>query len=118
LIFEEFVKDAENTIKEILNFLGLEKDYDFKQEQHNPFRIERSSLTHIISKKIGRKIFVKKYVPYKIRKSVANNLLFKKAEKPKMNEETRRKLIEFYYEDVKKLQTLFERKLPWLNFLD
>jgi len=116
IIFEEFVEDTKNTIKDISNFLGIEKDYEFKQEQHNPFRIQRNSLTHSIMKTIGRKMFVQKYISNEIRELVADTFLYKKAEKPKMDEQTKRKLIEFYQDDVKKVQTLFEKKAPLAKF--
>jgi len=39
-------------------------------------------------------------------------------EKPKLEHEGYKKLIEFYFEDVKLLQKLLKRKLPWIEFMN
>lgn len=43
-------------------------------------------------------------------------LIFTKKDKPKIDKESRTKLIEYYSKDVKILETVLERKLPWPNF--
>jgi len=39
-----------------------------------------------------------------------------KKPKPEMDPQDRSILVKFYEEDVKKLETLLGRKLPWKNF--
>ena len=63
-----------------------------------------------------RKYTIEKYLPSIIRQLVANNILYKKTKKPEMTEEGKLKLIEYFREDVQKLETLLGRKLPWPNF--
>jgi len=118
IIFEELIKNIDATIKEVLDFLGVENKYfEFKPEVYNPYKKELSPLTFVVVKYLRNKTFLlHKYVPSKVRQLVTDNMLYKKAKKPEMTEEERLKLIEYFREDVQKLETLLGRKLPWKNF--
>ena len=47
---------------------------------------------------------------------IRDKLLVKTQPKPEMAPKEREFLRKFYYDDVKNLQTLLGRKLPWKNF--
>ena len=51
------------------------------------------------------------------RKNLENKHL-KSGEKPKMSKNEKHELIKFYANDVKNLQVLLGRDLPWKNFED
>ena len=50
------------------------------------------------------------------RKILKESLLIKNELKPEIQFKERKLLIDFYLEDVKKLQKLIGEKLPWKNF--
>ena len=56
---------------------------------------------------------VKKIFPNKNRENILHTILNKKGKKPKMSEEIKIKLQNLFLEDVKKLEKLLERPLPW-----
>ncbi len=117
LIFEEWIKDPKNTVNEIIRFLGL--NYKIPQElklkMYYSHKVPRGS--------IARNIVTNRY----IRKTTANlfsvstreffkRFIVKKSTKPKMLEEDRKKLVEFFQEDVRKLENILGRKFPWPEF--
>jgi len=118
VIFEEFVENSKKILQEILQFLGLDnsinkyenivynKSYGFKGP------ISKSILQSDKVKKIS-KIFPSSY-----RKMFRKKFLTQEHTMSKMNEEDRRMLIDFYKNDVIKLQNILHRMLPWKNFND
>ena len=50
------------------------------------------------------------------RRVIRDKLLMKTQPKPEMDPKEREFLKKLYYDDVKNLQTLLGRKLPWKNF--
>jgi len=117
LIFEEWVKNPKETIQEILQFLGI--DYptsNFQTETHNPFLVARSPLSKYIFR---NKLIIEtaqKYLPSSTRTIIREKILTRKKPKPKMEQKDRSFLINYYKDDVKKLEDLLGRKLPWKNF--
>ncbi len=117
LIFEEWVKDPINTVNEIIRFLGLNYKIsnDFSLRTYNPHVVPRGPIP------IG--VFESDFV-----RNMANNLfskstrgflrkfIVKKSTKPKMLKEDRKKLVEFFQEDVRKLENILGRKFPWPDF--
>jgi len=117
LIFEEFFKNTQFYLKEILQFLGVKYDVD-KIEinlQHNPFTIPRNDFSKKLIqnntlRKLGKNLIPRDVLP-EIKK-----LVDKKAQKPKMLEDDRNTLKTIYLDDVQKLKTILKRKLPWDDF--
>jgi len=117
LIFEEFISNPKHALDEILKFLHLKYSLiDFTSEVHNPYRevkgplaqkIRSSTLAHTLSNKLLSK---------SNREFLKEKLIFAKKDKPKIDKQSRTKLIEYYSKDVKILETVLERKLPWPNF--
>jgi len=102
---------------EILKFLNLKNSLiEFSPEVHNPFAESKN----IVARKI-RRSNIARTLSYKLFSKSQKNflkekLIFTKKDKPKMDKESRTKLIEYYSKDVKILETVLERKLPWPNF--
>jgi len=117
LIFEEFISKPKDTIDKILKFLHLKYTLnDFTPEVHNPYgeikgplarKIRSSTIAHTLSNKLLSK---------SNREFLKEKLIFSKKPKPSIDEESRTKLIKYYYEDVKKLRIILKRELPWKNF--
>jgi len=119
LIFEEFVKDPKKTLNEILSFLKIDYELDdFKGEAYNKFGVARGPISQFLLRDIRVRRIVEKIVPPSGRRVLREKLLLKNEEKPKMNQEDRKTLIQFYREDGIKLQKILGKKLPWKNFLE
>ena len=119
IIFEEFVKESEKHVKEIVEFLGLiPKNIVFNKKIYNEFGISRGKIATkmLVSKKL--KHYAKQYLSSSTRNFLKKTLLIKKMAKPKMEEEDRLILQNYHSNDVTELKKLLGRELPWKNFQD
>ena len=111
IIFEEFIKNPQQTMKEILHFLNISTDINFKYEQHNPVQIHKNKISKLI---LNSKFIVNisfGLIPAKIRHYILRQLVSRT--KPIMLEKDRDFLKEQYVDSVKKLELLLDRNLPW-----
>ncbi len=118
IFFEEWTQEPKKTVEEILKFLDINSTIsDFKSQVVNPYGVMRGPLAeHIIKSKIVS-VIAKKFFPYtSTRRALKDKILLKKAKKPKMDEKDQELLVNFYRDDVEKLQNLLSRELPWSNF--
>ena len=116
IIFEEWIKNIEQTIQEILNFLGLTiSKIHINPMTYNEYEMFRGKISkHILrSKTIGT---IAKATMTKSQRDSVRKKFFKRGEKPQMTAQDRKILIDFYKDDVRKLENLIGRKLPWKNF--
>jgi len=117
IIFEEFIKNPKTIIEEILKFLGYSKSLvEFTNEVHNPFTVVRGSISGYFFQNPTIRKLSQKIVPSSPRKMLKEKVLLKQQAKPNMNEEVKKKLVNFYHNDVEKLKTLLGRDLPWKHF--
>jgi len=116
IIFEEWVKNLKTTLEDILEFLDLNHNLkNFEEEQHNPYIEPRGLMAEkILQSKIAFNLS-QTMMPEKSRVFL-KKFLFKKQPKPEITQEDRKNLIDFYRNDVKKVQSLLKRDLPWPNF--
>jgi len=111
IIFEEFIKNPQQTMKELLHFLNISTDINIKYEQHNEFKFPKNQFSKSI---LNNKFIVNisfALIPAKIRHYVFRQLVTRA--KPTMSEKDRNFLKERYSGGVKKLEVLLNRKLPW-----
>ena len=111
IIFEEFIENPQQTTNEILHFLNLSADINFKYEQHNPVQIHKNKISKSI---INSKFIVNTslaLIPAKIRHYIFRQLVTRT--KPIMLEKDRDFLKEQYVGGIKKLELLLNRNLPW-----
>jgi len=112
IIFEEFIKQPKKTVKKVLEFLGIDEEPpDSIGNVYNPAVVARIKWYNALRKneslkKIGLKI------PASIRHKVRLAIFYKK-QNTSFPEEVRKTLEDFYGEDVKQLQILLGRKMPW-----
>jgi len=115
LFFEEFIQDTLNSVKEVLEFLGIQNaEPKSVNEIHNPFIMPRGKLTSgLVHNPVLRKLG-KAVLP---RKTIRNirDVVTEKVPKPKMSSNDRKILLEFYQDDVKKLHELLGQNLPWFK---
>jgi hypothetical protein len=120
IIFEEFVQHPEQSINEVLAFLGVDYTMTAIREQYNPSSVPRSPLSVWIFAFFRwlRARNIKFYkiltlLPDSIVESLSEEILFKRIRKPKIEPEAFKFLQEIYHDDVLRLQSLLGRSLPW-----
>ena len=120
LIFEEFVQHPIQSLNEILAFLGINYTVSAVKEQYNPYSLPRGPLSRSVFAFFrwlrARNIkFYKLLVllPDTMVESLPEKMLFKRAEKPKIEPKAVKFLQEIYHDDVLKLESLLGRSLPW-----
>jgi len=114
LIFEEFIKDAKKTVKEVLKFLNVQSEPPETVELvHNYLTKPRNRLSQsILQNKTVRKI-AKELLPESMATIGVKKILGKKITKPKMKLEDRIFLQNLYRDDVRDLEETLGRQLPW-----
>lgn len=114
LIFEETVKDVKNTIKKIFEFLEVQAEPPENiEEQYSAYSEPLGSIgTSIAQNKTISKI-IKKILLGTKQEQLLRTLLNKKGEKPELLDITKKKLQSVFHDDVKKLEKLLGRSLPW-----
>ena len=123
LIFEEWIKNVNETIQDLLNF--LEVDYQITNDFDNSIK-NKYYETKIAGGTLGKKILdnggsmkvVQKIIPKSGRLWLKHKLVEKdtNASKPKMELGDRAFLKNYYKDDVKNLENLLGRRLPWKEF--
>ena len=132
IIFEEFINDQETHLKEVFDFLGIDRDVQIEYELHeNPdfiykhekLRKAELRLANFIQKYIIRVLYKdkdkrkEKYSVLWHSLVVSNERSDKKVPKP--SGETIRKLTEFYREDIAELENIIGRNLDiWKTNLE
>jgi len=117
IIYEEWIKNIHETVTSILEFLGLDNDdLTFDEKIYNPFLSPRSSISKFV---IHNKTIVnlsRKALRPEIREAIKTKFLYKKSTKPELPIEYRKRLVKVFAEDVKNLEKLLDKKLPWNDF--
>jgi hypothetical protein len=116
IIFEEYTKNVENTIRMILNFLDIDEKVEFKEQSKGAYRVPKGAFAKLLmNSQLFRKTATK-FVPTVTRQKIGDKFLFKQTTKPQMLSEDRKLLREIYKQEVKDLEQLLGRKLPWVDF--
>ena len=107
ILFEEFVRDQEATVRGICEWLGIEHDFaGFRPEAHNPSIVPRVRRLAWMARSHS--------VPAPVRRAAARVVM--KRHRPPMSPEVRSFLREFFRDDFKEMEALLGRQLPWKNF--
>jgi len=116
IIFEEFIGDPKKTIQDVLKFLDVNHSMDdFRAETKNPFRLPRGPVSsYLYHSKTVKKIA--KLLSSSERSFLKEKVLLGKRTKPKIEKQDSELLIKIYKDDVKELQKILGRELPWPNF--
>jgi len=128
-LFEDLESDAQKVVDETCSFLDVPAIKINANKIYNKTGIPRKNLRTFLYNKWIKWVdgkhsvptqMMRKTLPHNIRSSIRETLkeqlLLKSLNKPKMNPETRKMLIEYYREDILKLQELINRDLTnWLK---
>jgi len=114
IIFEEFIKEPKNTVKDILDFLEVDSPVpDIVENAFNPFSKPRSNLAQLVLTSGFVRQISNKIITSSLRLKVKENLLLKRAEKPKLSKDDKNFLKNLFREDVKKVERIIDKTLPW-----
>jgi hypothetical protein len=120
IIYEEFIQHPEQTVNDVLAFLGVNYTVTAIRKQHNPYSVARSPFSVWVFSFFrwlrARGIKTSKLttlLPFSLTWSLEEKLLFKRAQKPKMEPKASQFLQEIYRDNVLRLESLLGRSLPW-----
>ena len=114
-IFEEFFKNTENGIQEILNFLEISENVPkMVNTIHNEFTLPRGKFSSKLITNEKLRSFVKHYLPRNQAKNL-RMLMTSKTKKPKISKEEKQFAQKLFFDDIKKTEKLLNRKLSWIN---
>ena len=114
IIFEEFIKNPKQMIKQILDFLNvISKIPDDIGDARNPYAEPLGNFGDSIVKNKTISKIVKSILPGKIGILVLRTILNKNTQKPKITSHEREILGKHFQEDVLKLKEVLGRDLPW-----
>ena len=118
IIFEDFIKNTREIVKDVLDFLQVYSEPPQKiNEVFNPYSVPRNAFMKFIFNSPTIIKFARKILPPSIKRFISYNILVKEVEKPIMKEADREYLQKIYAKDVKELQLLLGSNLPWKNFI-
>lgn len=113
VIFEEFVKNTREGLLEIYNFLGIESEPPGNSEKiFNPTRKPRGKILEKVIKNQALRKIAKETLP-RSSTSTLKTIFGKKTEKEPISNQDKKLLEDLYRDDVKNLERLLERALPW-----
>ena len=119
IIFEEFIAKTKNTLKDILEFLGIKYSLDeFKTEIYNPSMVPKYSIVNDVLNISFVNMIKQKLIPEPTQLYLRKKLFKEFKNESKITPESRKLLKNYYQDDVKNLNEFFGRKLPWANFID
>jgi hypothetical protein len=110
LIFEEWMANIPETMRDVLDFLGVEHDVgSFQESPQRQYAEARGPLVRYLFGNRAISRAAEAVIPYRLRKLVRNAM---------MDRDAREFLVEYYRDDVRKLEIMLGRRLPWRNFGD
>ena len=116
IVFEDYVENTEKSLESILEFLELDTDFEFTEQPKRGYRIPKNKISKMtLENKTIRKLSTF-FIPTVTRQQIGERFMLKETEKPVMSLKERNYLKEIYEDDVKKLEILLHRDLPWLDF--
>jgi len=117
LILEEWARDVPHALAHILKCLGVDHDCgEFADPLQRRYAEARGPVVRFLFGYRAISRASEAMIPYRLRKLVRNAFLMKRMPKPKMDDEDRQFLVQYYRDDVRRLELLLGRRLPWRNF--
>jgi hypothetical protein len=117
VILEEWRNNVPRALRQLLAFLDVEHDLsDFSEPPQRKYSEARGPFVRYLfgNRTISRA--TERLIPFQLRKRIRNAVLVKHVPKPPMEPEAREFLIGYYWEDVRRLEKILGKRLPWRNF--
>jgi len=112
-IYEEFYKDIQKSLQNLLSFLKIKNNSFDLVKEANVYAEPKDKLSKSILHSTTLKEIARKVVGTEFSQKITAKFFLKKSTKPKMLDEDRKLLKDMYLSDIKKLQELLGRILPW-----
>ena len=114
LIFEEFINNPNNAIKEILEFLQVNCDLpEIFGKIHNPYSVPRTRFSKKIVTSNTLSKIANQILPKSVKSKLRDEVIMKIEKKPEISKDEMLVLEKYYRDDVLKLENILKRKLPW-----
>lgn len=114
LIFEEFVKNTYETVRDVLRFLEVNSEpTDNVEIAYNTFFAPRNNIVGYLFRSPTAYKLAHHLPSSVIKTAIRHKLLVKTTQKPPMEEKAKIMLQEIYHDDVARLQRLIGRPLKW-----
>ena len=117
IIFEDFVKDLENEMNDVLKFLQLPLISLDTSKKINESKAAKSQLLANLTTP-GKKSKLSKLIPLKYKNKIRKFIMkhnSKPFKAPPLNEKTKEELNQYYKEYNIELANILNKKLPWSN---
>lgn len=118
IVFDEFREQPQKILSEICEFIGVNPDFEFDTSyKYNVSGDPKNPVLYKLETSRRMVNFIKKLVPQKAVHFLKNRFTGEKQMmRQEMNPETRRQLVEFFRDDVRKLEELIQEDLShWLK---
>lgn len=116
IIFEEYVKNIIPTIDSILAFLGIDEKIEFDEQPKGAYRVPKNKIAELLLENATFRKTATKLIPTITRQNIGDKYFVKQTKKPPMLQQERERLKKIYESEVKELEILLGRKLPWDDF--
>jgi len=116
IIFEDYIKNTNQHIASIFNFLGINDKIDLNEQSKGSYRVPKNFFTKsLLNNKNFRKVSTI-LIPTIMRQKLGDKYFLKQVKKPEMLENERNYLRELYNDEVNELEKFLGKKLPWKDF--
>jgi len=116
IIFEEYVKNITPTINSILAFLGIDEKMEFDEQPKGAYRVPKNKMAKLLLENATFRKTATKLIPTITRQNIGDKYFVKQTTKPPMLQQERERLKKIYESEVKELEILLGKKLPWDDF--
>ncbi|WEM41575.1 sulfotransferase [Photobacterium sp. DA100] len=113
IIFEDFIKDIDASVSEVLYFLGVDANFSIKKDKTNESNMPKSKFIHLFIKRPNIiKSVIKPFIPQSLRKKIIKYFNgVNKGGKLKICKSDEVKLKSIYKKDIENLEILLEKKI-------
>ena len=116
IIFENYIKNEPEHIKSILKFLDIDESINLTEQPKGSYRVPKNKITgSLLGSPLFRKVATK-LIPTVQRQKLGDRFFLKQTKKPPMLQQERERLKKIYELEVKELEVLLGKKLPWDDF--
>ena len=116
IIFEEYVKNTIPTINSILAFLGIDEKIEFDEQPKGAYRVPKNKISKLLLENATFRKTATKLIPTVTRQNIGDKYFVKQTKKPPMLQQERERLKKIYESEVRELEVLLGKKLPWDDF--
>jgi len=113
LIFEDFIKNPQQSVYDILRFLGINVFHNFDNIVHNEYKVPKGTIQKFILNNETLQKLAVKILPTNMILSVSGGLLLKKENKPDIAKFDTNSLKSLFLEDKKLLESMLNKKINW-----